>query len=92
MRPDIHPTYRPVVFRDSSTGEEFLTRSTASSEATVEWADGRKYPLIAVDVTSYSHPFWTGQQRVLDTAGQVERFHQRYGRRERGGTAQAGDS
>ncbi|TKV56927.1 type B 50S ribosomal protein L31 [Nakamurella flava] len=89
MRPDIHPTYRPVVFRDSSTGDQFLTRSTATSAATVEWTDGQTYPLIVVDVTSYSHPFWTGQQRVMDTAGQVERFHRRYGRRQRAGAANA---
>ena len=79
MKPDIHPDYHPVVFRDSATGTQFLTRSTATSEATVEWPDGNTYPLITVDVTSDSHPFWTGAQRVMDSEGRVERFKRRYG-------------
>lgn len=83
MRKGIHPPYHPVVFRDSATGDEFLTRSTATSNVTVTWADGRTYPLITVDVTSASHPFWTGEQRVVDTAGQVEKFRRRYGTRSR---------
>lgn len=65
MRAGIHPQYRPVVFRDASTGDQFLTRSAATSAATVLWADGVTYPLITVDVTSYSHPFWTGTQRIV---------------------------
>lgn len=83
MKKGIHPDYHPVVFRDSPTGEEFLTRSTVTSEETIEWTDGNTYPLVVVDITSLSHPFWTGTQRILDTAGQVEKFHQRYGRRAR---------
>lgn len=79
MRPGIHPDYHPVVFRDSATGKAFLTRSTATSDRTIEWEDGNTYPLIVVDVTSDSHPFWTGKQRVLDAAGQVEKFRRRYG-------------
>lgn len=81
MRPHIHPAYGPVVYRDQSTGDEFLTRSTATSDQTVEWADGHTYPLVVIDVTAYSHPFWTGGTRVLDAAGQVEKFNRRYGRR-----------
>lgn len=81
MRPGIHPDYHPVVFQDRSTGTAFLTRSTATSERTIDWADGRTYPLIVVDVTAFSHPFWTGTQRVLDEAGQVEKFRRRYGSR-----------
>ncbi|OLR89939.1 type B 50S ribosomal protein L31 [Actinokineospora bangkokensis] len=81
MKKGIHPDYHPVVFQDQSTGKQFLTRSTATSERTVEWSDGATYPLIVVDVTSDSHPFWTGNQRVMDTAGRVERFYQRYGKR-----------
>jgi large subunit ribosomal protein L31 len=81
MKPDIHPDYHPVVFRDAATGAEFLTRSTATSTEDVEWADGNRYPLIVVDVTADSHPFWTGTQRLMDSAGQVEKFHRRYGRR-----------
>lgn len=81
MKPGIHPDYHPVVFRHASTGTEFLTRSTARSERTTDWTDGNTYPLIVVDITADSHPFWTGTQRVLDTAGQVEKFHRPDGRR-----------
>jgi large subunit ribosomal protein L31 len=81
MKPGIHPDYHPVVFRDSSTGNEFLTRSTATSNVTTVWSDGNTYPLIVVDVTADSHPFWTGTQRVFDSAGQVEKFRRRYGSR-----------
>jgi large subunit ribosomal protein L31 len=80
MKPDIHPDYRPVVFADANTGTMFLTRSTATSDRTVDW-QGATYPLIVVDVTSDSHPFWTGSSRRIDTAGQVEKFHRRYGAR-----------
>ncbi|GAB2560792.1 type B 50S ribosomal protein L31 [Nocardia heshunensis] len=86
MKQGIHPAYHPVVFQDVSTGKCFLTRSTAVSTRTIEWADGNTYPLLVVDVTSDSHPFWTGNQRVLDTAGRVEKFERRYGKRVRGGT------
>lgn len=85
MKPGIHPTYQPVVFQDATTGGMFLTRSTAGSDRTVVWEDGNTYPLIAVDVTSQSHPFWTGAQRILDTAGRVEKFNRRYGARTRKG-------
>ncbi|MFB4279059.1 MULTISPECIES: type B 50S ribosomal protein L31 [unclassified Nonomuraea] len=79
MRKNLHPDYRPVVFRDPSVGFAFLTRSTLTSDRTVEWEDGRTYPVVDVDVSSASHPFYTGRGRVLDTAGRVERFKQRYG-------------
>ena len=78
MKPDIHPDYHPVVFQDATTGKAFLTRSTLTSSRTVDW-DGRTYPLVIVDVTADSHPFWTGNQRILDSAGQVEKFRKRYG-------------
>ncbi|WHU45733.1 type B 50S ribosomal protein L31 [Gordonia sp. L191] len=81
MKPGIHPDYHPVVFRDASTGTAFLTRSTITSEATVEWSDGNTYPLVVVDVTSDSHPFWTGANRLVDTQGRVERFRRKYGDR-----------
>ncbi|GHH54778.1 type B 50S ribosomal protein L31 [Lentzea cavernae] len=83
MKPGIHPDYHPVVFQDASTGKTFLTRSTATSSKTIEWEDGNSYPLLIVDVTADSHPFWTGTQRVMDTAGRVEKFNRRYGKRER---------
>ncbi|NDK89319.1 type B 50S ribosomal protein L31 [Gordonia desulfuricans] len=84
MKPGIRPPYRPVVFRDASTGTQFLTRSTLTSADTVEWTDGNTYPLVVVDVTSDSHPFWTGAARLVDTQGRVERFRRRYGDRARG--------
>ena len=81
MKPGIHPAYGPVVFRDKAAGFAFLTRSTARSEQTIEWEDGRTYPVVDVEVSSASHPFYTGNARVLDTAGRVERFQRRYGGR-----------
>ncbi|MEU7316946.1 type B 50S ribosomal protein L31 [Streptomyces sp. NPDC007083] len=82
MQPGIHPPYRPVVFRDKSAGFAFLTRSTMTGDATVVWEDGNTYPVVDVEISSASHPFHTGTARVLDTAGRVERFERRYGRRE----------
>ncbi|MFF9244734.1 type B 50S ribosomal protein L31 [Streptomyces sp. NPDC014801] len=79
MKPGIHPEYRPVVFRDRAADFAFLTRSTATGDRTVEWEDGTTYPVIDVEISSASHPFCTGTQRVLDTAGRVERFERRYG-------------
>ncbi|WP_063734493.1 type B 50S ribosomal protein L31 [Streptomyces sp. RTd22] len=79
MKPGIHPAYEPVVFRDRAAGFAFLTRSTATSDKTVEGEDGRTYPVIDVEVSSASHPFYTGTQRIMDTAGRVERFERRYG-------------
>jgi large subunit ribosomal protein L31 len=79
VKKGIHPTYRPVVFRDIGGDFAMLTRSTVTSEATIEWADGRTYPVVDVDVSSASHPFYTGRTRVLDTAGRVEKFRRRYG-------------
>jgi large subunit ribosomal protein L31 len=80
MRNGIHPETRLVVFRDKAADSAFLTRSTASSDKTVAWEDGRTYPVIDVEVSSASHPFYTGKARELDTAGRVERFRRRYGR------------
>jgi large subunit ribosomal protein L31 len=85
MKPNIHPDYHPVVFQDAGTGSTFLTRSTITSDRTIDWTDGRTYPLVVVDVTSESHPFWTGANRVVDTAGRVEKFERRYGVRRRKG-------
>ncbi|MGW7691860.1 type B 50S ribosomal protein L31 [Streptomyces asiaticus] len=84
MKTGIHPAYRPVVFRDRAADFAFLTRSTATSDKTVEWQDGNTYPVIDVEISSASHPFYTGNQRVVDTAGRVERFERRYGHRRRG--------
>ncbi|MEU9972010.1 type B 50S ribosomal protein L31 [Streptomyces sp. NPDC051014] len=80
MKARIHPESRPVVFRDRAADVAFLTRSTAHSSRTVEWEDGVTYPVIDVEVSSASHPFYTGRSRVVDSAGRVERFERRYGR------------
>ena len=80
MKPGIHPRYEPVVFRDRSAGFAFLTRSTRSSPETVEWEEGNTYPVIDVEISSASHPFYTGKQVIVDTAGRVERFRRRYAR------------
>lgn len=79
MRKHLHPAYGPVVFRDRSAGVAFLTRSTMTSEERIDW-EGATYPLVDVEISNASHPFWTGKGRVLDTAGRVERFQRRYGR------------
>jgi large subunit ribosomal protein L31 len=77
MKSDIHPDYAPVVFRDLASGETFLTRSTVKSDKTIE-LDGTTYPVIDVEISSASHPFYTGKQRILDSAGRVEKFNSRY--------------
>jgi len=79
MQQGIHPEYRPVVFRDKAGGLSFLTRSTAASGRTVEWADGRTYPVVDVETSSASHPFYTGRARLMDTEGRVELYRRRYG-------------
>ncbi|MER8040800.1 type B 50S ribosomal protein L31 [Streptomyces hydrogenans] len=81
MKPGIHPAYEPVVFRDSASCTAFLTRSTMTSDKTVVWEDGDTYPVVDVEISSASHPFYTGTARVLDTAGRVEKFQRRYGAR-----------
>jgi len=78
MKSDIHPEYAPVVFRDLASGATFLTRSTVSSDKTIEWEDGKSYPVIDVEISSESHPFYTGKQRIMDSAGRVEKFNQRF--------------
>lgn len=81
MKPDIHPEYRYVVFRDINNGDEFITRSCAPARETTEF-EGQEYPLIVLDVSSTSHPFYTGTQRIMDTEGRVERFMRKYGFKE----------
>lgn len=84
MKKDIHPEYREIVFNDLASGTKFLTRSTATSDKTIEWEDGNTYPVIDVEISSASHPFYTGSARVVDTAGRVEKFNRRYGRKAAG--------
>lgn len=81
MKQDIHPAYGPVAFRDRGTGKIFLTRSTLAGQATEKTVevDGVSYPVVDVDVTSDSHPFWTGTAKVMDAEGRVEAFRRRYG-------------
>jgi large subunit ribosomal protein L31 len=78
MKTDIHPeNYRLVIFHDNSSGARFLVGSTVETEATEKWDDGKEYPIAYIDVSSASHPFYTGQEKVMDTAGRVERFKAR---------------
>ena len=83
MKKDIHPTdYRPVVFKDMSNDEIFISRSTVNSRETIE-VDGVTYPLVKLEITSASHPFYTGKQTLVDTAGRVDKFMSRYGDRKK---------
>ncbi|OJW71563.1 MAG: 50S ribosomal protein L31 [Candidatus Amoebophilus sp. 36-38] len=78
MRKNIHPAYREVVFLDTSSSFKFLTRSTLEAKETIKWEDGKEYPLIKVEISSASHPFYTGKKIFVDTAGRVEKFQQKY--------------
>ena len=78
MKSEIHPDYRYVIFNDLASGEKILTRTTANSDKTAEWTDGNTYPVIDVEISAASHPFYTGKQRILDSAGRVEKFKNRY--------------
>ncbi len=80
MKPEIHPTYRDVVFLDTQNGTSFITRSTMRTQETTD-VDGVEYPLAKVEISAASHPFYTGTMTIIDTAGRVERFEKRYGRR-----------
>ena len=79
MKQDIHPDYREVVFQDEDADFAFLTRSTIKTNETIKWEDGNEYPLVKLDISSASHPFFTGKQKLVDSTGRVERFKQRYG-------------
>jgi large subunit ribosomal protein L31 len=78
MKADIHPEYRDVVFQDVTSDFQILSRSTLSSKETVKWEDGNEYPLIKLDISSASHPFYTGQHKVMDTGGRIDKFQKRY--------------
>ncbi|MEM9328417.1 MAG: type B 50S ribosomal protein L31 [Bacteroidota bacterium] len=78
MKKDIHPEYNEVVFLDTTSDFKFLTKSTMKSEETIKWEDGNEYPLIKIEVSSASHPFYTGKKIFLDTAGRVEKFNRKY--------------
>jgi large subunit ribosomal protein L31 len=78
MKKDLHPEYKEVVFLDTSSNFKFLTKSTMKSSDTIKWEDGNEYPLIKIEVSSASHPFYTGKKLFVDTAGRVEKFNRRY--------------
>ena len=92
MKPDIHPNYRPVVFQDMSSGTSFITRSTIRTSDTEVWEDGETYPMAKVEISSASHPFFTGTMKIVDTAGRVERFERRYGARKGAKKTEASES
>lgn len=79
MKTNLHPTdYRPVVFSDDVAGFAFLTQSTAQTTETIKWEDGNEYPLVKVHISSASHPFFTGEEKIIDTEGRVDRFKNRF--------------
>ncbi|QDH71679.1 type B 50S ribosomal protein L31 [Marilutibacter alkalisoli] len=81
MKAGIHPEYREVVFQDVTTDFQFLTRSTLDSKETVKFEDGNEYPLIKVDISSASHPFYTGKHKIMDTGGRIDKFRNRYAKK-----------
>ncbi len=82
MKKDLHPgNYRFVVFRDMSNGHSFLNRSTAASKETVKWEDGNEYPLVKLEISNTSHPFYTGKNVLVDTAGRIDKFKKRYAKK-----------
>lgn len=82
MKKGIHPEYRKVVFRDASCDFAFVTRSTIETDDTITWEDGNVYPVVSLDISSASHPFYTGKQNLIDTAGRIERFRKKYAKKE----------
>jgi large subunit ribosomal protein L31 len=80
MKPGIHPEYRQVVFQDISSDFAILTCSTIETKETIKWEDGKEYPLVKMEVSSASHPFYTGKHKILDSGGRVDRFKKRYGK------------
>jgi large subunit ribosomal protein L31 len=78
MRDKIHPDYREVIFKDTAANFAFMSRSTVKTKDTIQWTDGKTYPLIKLDISSASHPFFTGKMKLLDSAGQIDRFNKRF--------------
>lgn len=79
MKKGIHPEYRSVVFMDAAANFSFLTASTVKTNQTIVWTDGQTYPLVRLDISSASHPFFTGKMKLMDSTGQIERFRKRFG-------------
>ena len=83
MKKDLHPKgYRFVVFKDMSNGESFLSKSSAQSRETIKWEDGNEYPLIKLEISNTSHPFFTGKNVLVDTAGRIDKFKKRYAKKD----------
>ncbi|MCB0618343.1 MAG: type B 50S ribosomal protein L31 [Saprospiraceae bacterium] len=79
MKKDTHPqNYRLVVFKDFSCGEAFLTRSCADTKDTITWEDGKEYPLVKLEISNASHPFFTGKMKFVDTAGRIDKFNKKF--------------
>jgi large subunit ribosomal protein L31 len=87
MKKDIHPQYRDVIFQDTSTGTRFLMKSTMRSKETAKWDDGTEHPLVKVEISSASHPFFTGKMKFVDSAGRVEKFQKKYNWGKKGAAA-----
>src|SRR6266852_7604209 len=81
MKEGIHPNYREVVFLDTSCDFGFVTRSTVATNETIKWKDGKEYPVYKIEISAESHPFYTGKQKIVDTAGRVDKFKKRYARK-----------
>ena len=92
MKPGIHPdNYRLVVFKDMSNEYAFLSRSAAATKETIKWEDGNEYPLVKVEVSHKSHPFYTGKAQFVDTAGRIDKFRQKYGKFDKKGADKPAD-
>ena len=81
MKDGIHPEFRDVVFKDVSSDFTYKTKSTMKTKENIKWTDGKEYPMISVEISSASHPFYTGQQRLMDTEGRAEKFLKKYGKK-----------
>jgi large subunit ribosomal protein L31 len=92
MQQGIHPEYRSVIFRDQSVNYTFKTRSTVKTEKTIVWEDGDTYPVVDVELSDMSHPFYTGKMKIVDTAGRVDRFNKRFGARKGAAAEGAGET
>ncbi len=78
MKKTIHPAYRPVVFKDTASNFEFLCHSTLNAKGTIKWKDGKEYPVFKLEISSASHPFYTGSDKIVDAEGRVERFQRKF--------------
>ncbi|MBN9118743.1 MAG: type B 50S ribosomal protein L31 [Planctomycetes bacterium] len=92
MQKGIHPNYRPVVFQDAAANFAFLTQSCVETEDTIKWTDGKEYPLYKLEISSASHPFFTGKMKLLDTTGRVQKFQDKYKKTGYSGGAKKGEA